>query len=102
MGREVFLRVLDREEALSTLSIDALKLYILFILSTDGSEGMIDSGLVKRAFGKDFCFKRLSDACIALMVSGLAHIDLIGLDGSCIWDGEEPSDFVLRFNLFGR
>ncbi len=100
MGREGFLRVLDREEVLSTLSIDALKLYILFILSTDGSEGVIDSHLVKRAFGKDFCFKRLSDACVALMVSRLAHIDLMDMDGNCIWDGEEPSDFVLRFRLF--
>ncbi len=101
MGREEFLRVLDREEVLSTLSIDALKLYILFILSADGSEGMIDSDLVKRAFGKDFDFKSLSDACVALMVSGLAHVDIVDLDGSCIWDGEEPSDFVIRFRLFG-
>lgn len=100
MGREGFLRVLDREERLSTLSIDALKLYILFILSTDGSEGMVDSHLVRRAFGRDFCFKRLSDACVALMISRLAHIDLMDIDGSYTWDGEEPSDFVIKFRLF--
>lgn len=76
MDKEKILKkILKEEVVLSALSVDALKLYLLFLAFAEGEGGIIDYRTIKRAFGESFDFKRLKDVCASLAASGLVAIE---------------------------
>lgn len=108
MDKEKVLKILHEKEVVEKLPIDALKLYILFLVfasdektrSPNIARGSIDFKTLKRAFGEHFNLERLEGACNSLHSAGLVTTTFRGIEGKEIFARNGYINFVVEYELF--
>ena len=101
MDRKKILKILREKEIVERLPIDALKLYILFLVFAGEMEGRsaIDFRTVKRAFGEGFNLDRMQEACRALEKVGLVRVNFIGIEGRESFAANGYINFMVEYKL---